>query len=138
MCVFPTFVGPEPFLGVSRQNVRREMERWMENQHLALCWVPCSAQRQAEELISGRNLATRARLLSFNRTQSRVVTGLLTGHSILRIHLCIMGLCNNPTCRNVAQRRKPQSTFCVSVRPCVHSDIHIWVPFFWTRGISGN
>jgi len=30
------FVGPEPFLGVSRQNIRREMERWMENQHLVL------------------------------------------------------------------------------------------------------
>jgi hypothetical protein len=29
------FVGPEPFLGVSRQNIRRKMKRWMEKQHLA-------------------------------------------------------------------------------------------------------
>ena len=60
---------------------------------------PCSTQRQAWELISGPNLATRARLLSFNRTQSRVVIGLLTGHNTLRRHLRVMGLSNNPTCR---------------------------------------
>ena len=34
-------------------------------------------------MISGPDLATTARLLPFNRTQSRVVTGLLTGHNTL-------------------------------------------------------
>jgi len=37
--------------------------------------------------------------LSFNKTQSRVVLGLLTGHNSLRRHLYIMGQSNNPTCR---------------------------------------
>ena len=60
MSVFPTFVGPEPFLGDSRQNIRRKMKRLMENQHLVLWRGPCSAQRQARELISGPDLATRA------------------------------------------------------------------------------
>jgi hypothetical protein len=72
---------------------------WMEKQHLALWRGPCSTQRQTRELVSDPNLATRARLLSFNRTQSRVVTGLLTGHSTLRRHLYITGLSNNLTCR---------------------------------------
>jgi hypothetical protein len=49
--------------------------------------------------VSEPDLATRTRLLSFKRTQSRVVTGLLTGHNILRRHLYIMGLSNNPICR---------------------------------------
>ena len=40
-------------------------------------------QRQARELILGPHLGARARFLSFNRTQSRVVTGLLTGHNTL-------------------------------------------------------
>jgi hypothetical protein len=69
----------------------------MEKQHLALWRGPCSTQSQ--ELISGPDLATRARLLYFNRTQSRVVIGLLTGRNTLRRHLYIMGLCNNATCR---------------------------------------
>ena len=30
------FVGPEPVLGVSRQNIRRKMKSWMEKKHLAL------------------------------------------------------------------------------------------------------
>jgi hypothetical protein len=97
--VINLFVGPEPFLGASRQAIRRKMKRWMEKQHLALWSGPCSTQRQARELISGPNLATGARLLSFNRTQSRVVIGLLTRHNTLRRHLHIMGLCDSPICR---------------------------------------
>jgi hypothetical protein len=46
-----------------------------------------------------RNLATRAQLLSFNRTQLSVVIGLLTGHNTLRRHSYVMGLSNDPTCR---------------------------------------
>jgi hypothetical protein len=56
-------------------------------------------QRQARELISGPNLGTGARLLSFNRTQSRVVFGLLTGHNTFRRHLHIMGLNDSSICR---------------------------------------
>jgi len=36
------FVGPEPFLGVSRQNIRRKIKHWVENQHLVLWCGPCS------------------------------------------------------------------------------------------------
>jgi hypothetical protein len=91
------FIGPEPFLGVSRQNIRKKMKRWMKNQHLALWRGPCSTQA-VRELISGPSLATGARLLSFNRTQTRAVIGLLTGHNTLRRHLHVMGLSNDPAC----------------------------------------
>ena len=97
-CSVQWFVGPEPFMGVCRQNIRRKMKPWVENQHLVLWRVACSTQRQAGELISDPDLATRARLLSFNRTQSRVVIGHLTGHNTLSRHLYIMGPINNPTC----------------------------------------
>jgi hypothetical protein len=94
------FIGPVPFLGVSRQNIRQKMKCWMKHQHLALWQGPCSTQRQARELISGPNLATGARLLSFNRAQTRAVIGLLTVHDTLRRHLHVMGLSNDPTtCR---------------------------------------
>jgi hypothetical protein len=49
--------------------------------------------------MSGPDPAIGAQLLSFNRTQSRVVVGLLTGRNTLRRHLHIMGLCNDPICR---------------------------------------
>jgi len=56
-------------------------------------------QRQAQDLISGPDPARGARLLSFNRTQTKVVIGLLTGNNTLRRHLCIMGIGNNSICR---------------------------------------
>ena len=56
-------------------------------------------QRQAPELISGSCLGAKARFLSFNRTQSRAVTGLLTGHNTLRRHLHLLGLLDSPQCR---------------------------------------
>jgi len=86
-------------LGVSRQNIRRKMKRWMHRKHLALWRVPCGTQRQARKLISGPNLTTGTWLLSFNGTQSRAVIGLLTGHNTLRRHVHVVGLSNNPTCR---------------------------------------
>jgi ribonuclease HI len=41
------FVGLKPFLWVSRQNIRRKIKCWMDNQHLAMWCGPCSTQRQA-------------------------------------------------------------------------------------------
>jgi len=37
--------------------------------------------------------------MTFNRTQSRAVTGLLTGHNTLRRHLHLLGLLVSPLCR---------------------------------------
>ena len=45
-------------------------------------------------MISGPDLATGVGLLSLNRTKSRVVIGLLSGHKNLRRHLYKMGLSN--------------------------------------------
>jgi hypothetical protein len=50
-------------------------------------------------LISGPCRGTRVRILSFNRSQSSVVTALLTGHNTLRRHLRLMGLTDSPICR---------------------------------------
>jgi hypothetical protein len=49
------YVGHEPFLGVSRQKIRRKIKRWVDNQHLVLWRRPCSTQRQARELIRTLN-----------------------------------------------------------------------------------
>jgi hypothetical protein len=94
---FQKFVGPEPSLGVSRQNIKNKIKRWVDNQHLAMWCCPNSTQRQARKLISGPSPTSKTRLLSFNRTQSRVVTGLLSGNNTLRRHIYLMGLFNNPT-----------------------------------------
>jgi hypothetical protein len=62
--------------------------------------------RQAQELISDPNTAARTALMFFNRVQSRVVTGLLTGHNTLGRHLQIMGLLDSPLCRKCGAGEK--------------------------------
>jgi hypothetical protein len=64
--------------------------------------VSCASIR----LISGSDLATKARLLAFNTTQSRVVVGLPTGHNTLIRQLYIMWLSNNPTCKKCGTEKK--------------------------------
>jgi hypothetical protein len=56
-------------------------------------------QRQARELISVPCLGAKAKFLSFNRTQSSAVTGLLTGHNNLKRHLHLLGLSDSQLCR---------------------------------------
>ena len=90
------FVGPEPSRGVSRHNIKNKIKCWVD---FGTRHGPGSTQRQAQKLILGPRLTSETRLLSFNRTQSRVVTGLLTHHNTLRRDLYLMGLINKPTCR---------------------------------------
>jgi hypothetical protein len=76
------------------------MERnLLQNQHRSRWQNLGNSQRQARGLISGPCRGTRVRILSFNRIQSRVVTGLLTGHNTLGKHLHLMGLSDSPMCR---------------------------------------
>ena len=77
------FVGPEVALGVSRQDIRRRIKRWLFNQLWVWWWGLCGTQRQDGELISRPFLGAKARFLSFNRTKYRAVTGPLTVHNIL-------------------------------------------------------
>ena len=44
--------------------------------------------------------------MTFNRFQSRVVTGLLTGHNTLRRHLHLLGLHDSPLCRKCGVREE--------------------------------
>ena len=121
------------FGGLYRQNIRRKMKNWMKNQHRALWRGPCSTQRQAQELISGPNVATGTRLLYFNRTQTRVI-GLLTGHNTLRRHLHVMGPSNNHTCRKCGTE-KETSLHILCKCEALASLRHIYLgSFFGPRG----
>ena len=106
------FVGPEPALGVSRQDIRRRPRRWLHNQHWVRRRGLGDTQRQARELISGPCLCAKARILSFNRIQSMAVTDLLTGHT-LRRYLPPLGLSDFPLRRRCeAEEETSAHTLC--------------------------
>jgi hypothetical protein len=89
-------------LAVSRKNIKKKIKRWPGKQHMTMWEGLTSTQIQAPELNLGPSLAARNRLLYFNRMQSRVVTGLLTGHNTFKRHLYIMGLIDSLACRRCA------------------------------------
>jgi len=62
-------------------------------------------------MILGPSLTTKTRLLSFNRTQSRVVID-LTGQNTLRRYLYLMGLTNNPSCRRCGTEEETSFHLC--------------------------
>jgi len=76
-------------------------------------WIRNSTQRQARKLLSGPSPTAKIRLLSFYRTQSRVVTGLLTECDILRRYFYVMRLIHSPLCRRCgAQEETSTHVFC--------------------------
>jgi hypothetical protein len=80
---------------------------------------------------SGPSPATEARLLSFNRTQSRVVTGLLTRHNTPRRLLNLMGLSNNPPCRKCGTEEETSAHIlceCEALASLIHAHLG---SFFW-------
>ena len=91
-------MGPELALGVSRRDIHNKLNRWFASQHCARWRSLGDTRRQARELISGPSLGAKTKFMSVNRTQSRAVIGLLTGHNTLRRHLCLLGLLDSPLC----------------------------------------
>jgi len=84
------------------------MKHWIDNHYVVMWWGLVSTQRQAQTLILSPSATANTSLLSFSRTQSRAVTGSLTGHNTLRRHLYLMGLIDiAPSVGGAEQRRKP-------------------------------
>jgi len=67
--------------------------------------------------------------------KSRVVTGLLTGHNTVRRHLYLLGLTDSPLCRGCGMKEETLAHILCECEAWPHSDIHIWVPFFWNQRI---
>jgi hypothetical protein len=86
--------------------IQRRIRHWLVNQHWVWWRGLGDTQRQACELISGPCLGAKARFLSFNRTQSRAVTGLLTAHNTLKRHLHLTGLSDSPLCRRCGHQEE--------------------------------
>jgi len=109
------------------------IRRWLVNQHLV--WWRClgSTLRETRELISEPCLGAQARVLSFNGTESRDITGLLTGHNTLRRHLHLMGLSDSPMCRRCGAEDETTAYIICKCELWLHSDMPIWAPSSWSE-----
>jgi hypothetical protein len=129
------YEGPELALGVSRQDLRNKISRWLVNQQWGRWRILGNTKRQARQLISGPCLGTKARLLSFNRMQSRVVTGLLTGHNTLRRYLHLIGLIDSPLYRKCGAQDETSAHILCWCEALLRLGMRIWAPSFWSQTI---
>lgn len=91
------FIGPEPFCGIPKSRIMEEVRKY-EKELSAAYWKNVPGQRQAKRLL--RPSARYAKLLlELQKSDLRVITGILTGHCSLRYHLCKMGILDSGTCR---------------------------------------
>lgn len=92
-----SFVGPEPFLGISKSATRQGILDWGREQ-IASIWSKMRGLRQAKAFITPSPSITK-KLLGLNRRELRTIAGLLTGHCPARYHLHKIGIWPNNLCR---------------------------------------
>jgi len=100
-------------------------------------WYLGNSRRQARELILGPCLGAKVRFLSFNRTQYRVVTGLLTLHITLRRHLHLQGLSDSPLCRRCgAEDETPAHILCECEASASHRHAYLGSFFLYPEDMK--
>jgi len=75
--------------------------------------------------------------MTLSRIQSRAVTGLLTGHNILRRHLYLLGLSNSPLCR-WCEAGEETSAHVLCESEALASLRHAYLGWFLLSGARGH
>jgi hypothetical protein len=91
---------------VARGVIRYRMNRMHEK-----CWQSVCEPRQAKAFLKKPSAKKAEELLSLNRNQLRIMTGLLTGHCHLKGQIFQMGLLNSPKCDRCKQVKLKQSLY---------------------------
>jgi len=117
-------------LGVSRRDLQKRLSRWLANQHGAQWRGLGDTQRQAQDLILGPSLGTRAKFMTFNRIQSRANIGLLMGHNTLWRHLYLLGLHDSPLCRKCGVAEET-SAYILCECESLASFRHVYLGYFF-------
>ena len=83
--------GPEPTLGISYRQARKEVEIWLQMEK-AKSWQGMPNTRNLKRLSIKPSRELTQKLLSLKRTEVRRIVGILTGHCHLRHHLHRIGV----------------------------------------------
>lgn len=116
------------YIQETTQNTKKNFKCW--NQHKTMWLDLTSTQRHTRKLNLGHRPAAKTRLLSFNRTQSRVLAFLLDISTWEDIYT-YWGWLTVPWVWGVG-RRRPQLTSYVILKLWRHTHTFICVPFSWT------
>ena len=92
-------IGPEPVLGITKNNIRNAVSEWINTQHRRR-WMTTSGQRHGKLMLRNMSVSLTREYLNLNRNNARLIVGIVTGHCHLRKHMHRIGINkDNPICR---------------------------------------
>ncbi|XP_072161372.1 retrovirus-related Pol polyprotein from type-1 retrotransposable element R1 [Bemisia tabaci] len=93
------YIGPEPVFGLTKKGFRTTVRDWvMEEANKE--WQNAEGMRHSKQMLEGYSRKMTANLLHRSREQLGILSGLLTGHNLLRKHMHRMGIFKDePKCR---------------------------------------
>ena len=89
--------GPEPIIPISTATRKDELKTWANKKHETY-WKNLTSCRQSKYMMpnTGNNIWKQIR--DMNKSDIRIITHMMTGHSTLQKHLCNMKIEEDPTC----------------------------------------
>lgn len=90
-------MGPEPITAIDYELIRTANEKWLEKQ-LAQMWNNEQGCTHTKCFVTTANPSISKQILNMTKQDTRIITGLLTGHCKMNQHLARLRLRDDPDC----------------------------------------
>jgi ribonuclease HI len=91
------FIGPEPVIPVNTHVIERAIMDWSRKRHCSK-WQALQTCGQSKRILKGPSKAEGAYCRRLSRNQLRILAQVVTGHSVLALHLHRLGMVADPFC----------------------------------------
>jgi ribonuclease HI len=99
------FIGPEPYVGVSRSEIKTKMKRRLITTWNQF-WSRIEGLRHSKNFIRGLDSNRSHKILNYPKKHIRLIVGFLTGHYPLKARLKLMHLATDDECRWCLEERE--------------------------------
>ncbi len=90
-------LGPEPIIPISTATQKDELKKWANNEHQKY-WTNLTSCRQSKYMIQNTTNNIWKTIRDMSKSDIRIITHIMTGHSTLQKHLYNMKIEEDPTC----------------------------------------
>lgn len=94
-----SFIGPEPYFGISPCRARALFEAWAKEEHEKRWHGINTSCKHTKTLFPTTKTGLTKEILQLGRNNVRLLVSVLTGHNILNKHMHTIGINANPMCR---------------------------------------
>ena len=116
------FVGPKPAIPLALSVIKLHLNEFIINERNNK-WINNEKYRQTKMFFPEVDINKSNQLLNLDRKKLKLMVALITGHCILRKHLSIMGLSDEPTCPKCGQEDDTPLHFFSTC--CNYNDIRL-------------